>query len=415
MSRAGTLPLLTGMVWLLASPVSAPLHGATPATESISAREQQEGALPPASQNGQLIIEDDLHPLDTAETVASILDQARLLHMEGASMEAIRLLEEMPVQPDTEEDRDRLREMMAFLLASVGEHARAFDSLHLLHLSTAERAAAERAILIGRHEESLQALRSEAEAAAAEDRETARLLHEQNRLLLIAIAALALLLSIAAVLLIRRTAMRTRQIDPKPSPPPGQRTEPAPPAAPVPAQTPARTVRPSAVQNDLLDHIERLSALVNGGSTVEAAVHLDIFKRYLRMVAGMKDGWLPLQDSVSMLRQFLKLSSMRSSARMRYAVDVHGSLRDAAVQAPAGSLLNFLQAIMPEVLVAEAPTAVVEFSRHVDADSVICTIRWSSTSKVAEELMVPVTDESRVILRHLPAEGQEKALEVEWR
>ncbi len=346
-------------------------------------------------------------------------DQARELFMAGKARGALEILSQLASDTleATEDHVMARRELTAYVLYDLGEHERAFDTLYLLlHGQARSREEAvrdlDKAMEAGRIRLALERERYREDLRRAEI-----LWAEQEKWWIIGLGSLAavLLTILILVLFFRKRRSDTRRRKPSQHAPPLQEERPASP--PIVVQTKAVADQPSTHPlrvEPVMAHATHLSSLLNRNDTLAAAVHVDALLRFLRPMAGRASKeWLPLQQAILLIRQYLKLESLRADKPLRYSVDTSRDLSMADAPVPAFPLLSMVCWIQERISGIDGSFINVELLAGPGGEETQCVIRHPlpTGDGAASLTSFPPQDE----LRYTVQEREHQGLKVlEW-
>lgn len=163
----------------------------------------------------------------------------------------------------------------------------------------------------------------------------------------------------------------------------------------------------------MLDHASQVSTQLNKGATVEAAGHLGILIRFLRLVLDhSSNGQVPTQQALVLFRQYLKLEGVRIGSKIRYTVDAQRSVMEQDPLIPAMAILSLLSKVMRTAMPASALS--VELVPSGGGSGIHCIIKIPMDTSRSAVLSSMNGGGQKGLQVHHTLEGQEEVLHVEW-
>ncbi len=369
-------------------------------------------------------------PQSSVDTVQSsppwqILDRVREQYVSGNTDSALTLLENLALDTIVQgvDFHNARRELTSYVLIAAGQHERAFDTLMTFTASRIGSLESERA-RITEHAQA-EKLRLQLQLKEQQRRADARTnsLEAQHQIYLIGLGSISLFL----LLLVLALAWRRRRSAPDMTAVPNTRNGPAAvvgtgeptkdpvlsPQATEPATAPP-TPQPIGGPMDVVimhAHTSAISKQLNRGAAIEAAGHLGILDRFLRLLTEQgENGRTSVPQAMALLRQYLKLEILRMGISLSYSVDADRSLSD-QVTLPVMPLAILLSRIIQGPPVPIGTQLSVELVPSEVGDEAQCIINYSSgpgeIPSVTKNAIPGLAIDQQV-------HGQEIILHVKW-
>ncbi len=285
-------------------------------------------------------------PLLQVQAAWDSLDRARILHLSGQTDLAIRILQNMAIDSGIPDPQlhDARGELTAFVLHAQGDHQRAFDTLRVYSEQRLKwmQNELDRSIDAYHHAvDSLSAMAEEYELQKAELEKRHGEEKGRGQLILVGAVSLLLLLVIFVAFKIRRS-------------PPNSPIAPAAVAAPAPGPAESTSVRTTVVAVDrrpdrgfVHSHLSLIADQLNKGEIVEAAMHVGSLSRLMKLLDDVPaEDLLPAQQTIALLRQYLKLEAARSGRSFRYEVEADRKLLDRDLPLPVRRSVELLAKVI---------------------------------------------------------------------
>ena len=299
-------------------------------------------------------------------TIWDSLDLARQLHLKGEGDRALQVLQRIAQDTAIYDENviEARRELTAFVLYSTKDLQGAFDTLQKLQASSKERWERTLEKLRNENDQKIDSLRST--LALLQDRYAAVRRTDEERwteYFSISTILIAFLLIVIVLLMARGEHRPLAASEPGPTP---ERSGTI--VKEVPAlHGPLIDVRPD--EGSLYPHLSAISDRLNKGDTVEAAAHVSILGRYVRLREELEQvGEIGVDRLVLFIRQFLKLSSLRIPRKVHYTVDADRDLQEARYPIPLVPITSLLSSVLDRSGQQVDPRIEVKIGRYAGQD-----------------------------------------------
>ncbi|MDQ3099981.1 MAG: hypothetical protein M3R08_01225 [Bacteroidota bacterium] len=340
------------------------------------------------------------------------LEAARKLHVKGKGKAALQILEAL-IRDTAIIDQEFIqsrRELSAFVLASSGEYQRASDTLRSIASSRIDAIEGEFVSARSIQFQQLDSLNDELSDHRKNFKTTIREFEtrQDDRFFLFVAVVLLLLILIVIVGIRPKPSRRPEMVKPETAVVTEVRPEIKEPdrSIDIPRPIPGIKLAEPLDPIIMLAHADHISKQLNKGDTVEAAGHLGILTRFLKILVDNSAGgkFLPAQQALALYRQYLKLEVLRIGSKVRYTVDADRALLDRDVPFPGISMLRIFSAALQEIGSRDNATLSVKIGT---GENVIqCVITG------VDHQLLEVGDPD-IVVRHEVLDQQAKII-VEW-